>query len=249
MIELSIFGALSAFGAGIISFLSPCVLPLVPGYISYIGGQSLGQRESADNKRSFVETLAVLSLSLSFVLGFSTVFIAFGASASTIGRWLIAYRYEANIIGGMIIIIFGVFISGLIRFNWLEKEFRYYGNLPGGKGFSAYLLGLAFAFGWTPCIGPILGAILTLSATSGLVSGGTALLAFYSLGLGVPFILAALFTEHFMSHSQRLKKHGRVLQVIAGVLLIVMGLAMITGYLTDFSIWILKSFPWLGELG
>ncbi len=249
MIELSIFGALSAFSAGIISFLSPCVLPLVPGYISYIGGQSLSQQESAGNKRSFVETLAVLSLSLSFVLGFSTVFIAFGASASTIGRWLLAYRYEANIFGGIIIIVFGIFISGLIRFNWLEKEFRYYGNLPGGKGLSAYLLGLAFAFGWTPCIGPILGAILTLSATSGLASGGTALLAFYSLGLGVPFILAALFTERFMSHSQRLKKHGRILQIIAGGLLIVMGVAMITGYLTDFSIWILKSFPWLGQLG
>ncbi|MCK4710301.1 MAG: cytochrome c biogenesis protein CcdA [Gammaproteobacteria bacterium] len=249
MIELSVIGALSAFGAGLISFLSPCVLPLVPGYISYIGGQTLGHDQSGKNQRSLSETLATLSLSLSFVFGFSTVFIAFGASASTIGQWLLAYRYEANIFGGIIIIVFGVFISGLIRFNWLEKEFRYYGNLPGGRGLSAYLLGLAFAFGWTPCIGPILGAILTLSATSGLVSGGTALLAFYSLGLGVPFILAALFTEHFTNHSQRLKKHGRVLQIIAGGLLIIMGVAMITGYLTDFSIWILKSFPWLGELG
>lgn len=249
MIELSIIGALSAFGAGIISFLSPCVLPLVPGYISYIGGQSLGHDHPSKSNRSLTETLATLSLSLCFVLGFSTVFIAFGASATTIGRWLLAYRYEANILGGVIIIVFGLFISGLIRFNWMEKEFRYYGNLPGGRGLSAYLLGLAFAFGWTPCIGPILGAILTLSATSGLASGGIALLALYSLGLGVPFILAALFTERFMSHSQRLKKHGRVLQIIAGGLLIVMGLAMITGYLTEFSIWILKSFPSLGELG
>jgi len=249
MIELSIIGALSAFGAGIISFLSPCVLPLVPGYVSYISGQSVGHQKENQKSRSWSEILSTLSLSLSFVLGFSTVFIAFGASASTIGRWLFAYRYEANIVGGIIIIIFGLFISGLIRFNFLEKEFRYYGNLPGGRGVSAYLLGLAFAFGWTPCIGPILGAILTLSATTSLVNGGTILLAFYSLGLGVPFVLSALFTERFIAHSQRLKKQGKVLQIIAGSLLILMGIAMITGYLTDFSIWILKTLPWLGQLG
>ena len=247
MIELSLIGALSAFAAGIVSFLSPCVLPLVPGYISYIGGYSLGRE--APEVRSFRETLATLGLSLSFILGFSTVFIAFGASATTIGRWLSFYRYEANIIGGVIVIIFGVFMSGLLRINWLEKEFRYYGSLPGGRGFSAYLLGLAFAFGWTPCIGPILGAILTLGASANLVSDGTALLAFYSLGLGMPFILAALFTDRFMHHSKRLRKHGRVLQIITGGILIVMGVAMITGYMADFSIWILKTLPWLGELG
>ena len=249
MIELSLIGALSAFVAGIISFLSPCVLPLVPGYVSYIGGYSLGRKAQADGERSFRETLAVLGLSLNFVLGFSTVFIAFGASATTIGRWLSYYSYEANIVGGVIIIIFGVFLSGLLRIGWLEREFRYYGNLPGGRGLSAYLLGLAFAFGWTPCIGPILGAILTMGASSTLVSDGTALLAFYSLGLGVPFILAALFTERFMHHAKLLKKHGKVLQIITGGILILMGVAMITGYLSDFSIWILKTLPWLGELG
>jgi len=250
MIELSVIGALSAFAAGIVSFLSPCVLPLVPGYVSYIGGHSLGQQKAAaGDTRTFRETLAVLSLSFSFILGFSTVFIAFGASATTIGRWLSYYRYEVNIIGGIIIIIFGVFLSGLLRFGWMEREFRYYGNLPGGKGFSAYLLGLAFAFGWTPCIGPILGAILTLGASSTLVSDGTALLAFYSLGLGVPFILAALFTERFMRHSKRLRKHGRILQIITGGILIIMGVAMITGYMSDFAIWILKTLPWLGQLG
>jgi cytochrome c-type biogenesis protein len=249
MIELSLIGALSAFTAGIISFLSPCVLPLVPGYVSYIGGHSLGRQPLVPGKRSFLETMATLGLSLSFILGFSTVFIAFGASATTIGRWLSYYRYEANIVGGAIIIVFGVFMSGLIRISWLEKEFRYYGNLPGGRGISAYLLGLAFAFGWTPCIGPILGAILTMGASSTLVSDGTALLAFYSLGLGMPFILAALFTERFMYHSKRLKKHGKVLQVITGGVLILMGVAMITGYMADFSIWILKTLPWLGELG
>ena len=249
MIELSLIGALSAFTAGIISFLSPCVLPLVPGYVSYIGGYSLGRQTQAPGDRSLRETLAVLGLSLNFVLGFSTVFIAFGASATAIGQWLAYYSYEANIVGGVIIIVFGIFLTGLIRINWLEREFRYYGNLPGGRGLSAYLLGLAFAFGWTPCIGPILGAILTMGASSTLVSDGTALLAFYSFGLGMPFILAALFTERFMHHSKRLRKHGKVLQVITGGILILMGVAMITGYLTDFSIWILKTFPWLGTLG
>jgi len=249
MIELSLIGLLSAFGAGIISFLSPCVLPLVPGYLSYIGGNSIADQNQQQNTRSIHRTLKTLGLSFCFVLGFSTVFIAFGASATTLGRILSAYRYETNIVGGIIVIIFGVFLSGVIRINWLQREFRYYGALPGGRGLSAYLLGLAFAFGWTPCIGPILGAILTLSATSGLVSDGTALLALYSLGLGVPFVLAALFTERFMRHAQRLKRHGRVLQLITGGLLILMGVAMITGYLTDFAIWILKTLPWLGELG
>lgn len=249
MIELSLIGVLSAFGAGIISFLSPCVLPLVPGYLSYIGGYSIADQDQQKEQKLFSDSLKTLALSLNFVLGFSTVFIAFGASATTLGQWLSAYRYETNIIGGVIIIVFGIFISGLVRISWLQKEFRYYGDLPGGRGLSAYLLGLAFAFGWTPCIGPILGAILTLSATSGLVSQGTALLAFYSLGLGVPFILAALFTERFMHHAKSLKKHGRALQAVTGGLLIIMGVAMITGYLTNFSIWILKTFPWLGELG
>jgi cytochrome c-type biogenesis protein len=248
MIELSIIGATTAFIAGIISFLSPCVLPLVPGYVSYISGQSNIQSVKTGST-SWSEKLSSLPLSLSFVLGFSTIFIAFGASASLIGRYLMAYREEANLFGGIVIIIFGIFISGLIRFKWLEKETRYYGDVPGGKGVSAYLLGLAFAFGWTPCIGPILGSILTLSATSAALNQGTALLAIYSMGLGVPFILAAMFTEHFTKHSQALKKHGRKLQVIAGGLMILMGFAMIFGYITSFSIWILKTFPILGQLG
>lgn len=249
MIELSIIGISSAFIAGIISFLSPCVLPLVPGYLSYISGNTVRSENEGNRLLETHKTLKTLALSTSFVLGFSTVFIAFGASATALGQLLISYRYEANIVGGLIIIIFGISISGLVRINWLQKEFRYYGALPGGRGLSAYLLGMAFAFGWTPCIGPILGAILTLSATSGLMSGGTVLLAFYSIGLGVPFILAALYTEYFMRHAKRLKKHGRILQIITGGLLILMGVAMITGYLTDFSIWILKTMPWLGELG
>jgi cytochrome c-type biogenesis protein len=247
VIELSLIGLFTAFGAGVISFLSPCVLPLVPGYVSWIGGVTAGQTAQ---QRQLRELLSTLLLSFCFVLGFTTVFVAFGASASYAGQWLAAYRQEMNIAGGVIIIVFGLFISGLLRFRWLEREVRYYGNLPGGPGLGAYLLGLAFAFGWTPCIGPILGAILTLSATtSSLVSDGSLLLAVYSLGLGIPFMLAALFTERFTRQMQRLKRQGLWLQRVAGLLMIVMGVAMITGYLTDFSIWILKTFPWLGNLG
>lgn len=248
MLEISGIGITTAFLAGIVSFLSPCVLPLVPGYLSFIGGQSLDKMK--ESRLASRENLTVLGLSLCFILGFSTVFIAFGASASLIGRILSAYRYELNIVGGTIIIIFGLFMTGLFRFNWMQREFRFHGsNLRGGRPVAAYLLGLAFAFGWTPCIGPILGAILTLSATSGLVSNGTALLAIYSAGLGVPFIAAALFTDHFLRHASRLRRHGPTLHIIAGVLLIIMGIAMITGYLTTFGWWLLKVFPVLGQIG
>lgn len=245
--EISGIGILSAFGAGIVSFLSPCVLPLVPGYLSYIGGQSLDEMRSSGVTSK--ETLIILGMSLCFVLGFSTVFIAFGASATALGQFLLKYRYEVNIAGGVIIIIFGLFMTGLLKTNLLQREFRFYSQLPGGKAASAYLLGLAFAFGWTPCIGPILGAILTVSATSGVVGNGTALLAIYSLGLGVPFILAALFTEQFLHHANRFRRHGPLIHKIAGGIMILMGIAMVTGYLGRFAFWLLEVFPWLGELG
>ncbi len=248
MIELSVIGMATAFVAGIISFLSPCVLPLVPGYVSFIGGNSLDQQQEPGG-RSLKQSLVTMGLSLNFILGFTTVFVAFGASASIIGQWLSYYRWEVNIIGGVMVIIFGLLLSGVLNISWMGREFRYFGKLPRGGPFSAYLLGVAFAFGWTPCIGPVLGAILTLGATSALVTDGTALLAFYSLGLGIPFMLAALFTDRFMQHSSVLRKHGKTLQLIAGGLMILMGVAMITGYLNDFSIWILKAVPWLGTLG
>ncbi len=248
MLEISGIGILSAFGAGLISFLSPCVLPLVPGYLSYIGGQSLD--EMREREISSRETLAILALSFSFILGFASVFIAFGASATFIGRLLMVYRYESNIAGGIIVIVFGLFLTGLLRFGWLQREFRFHG--PRGKGAhpaGAYLLGLAFAFGWTPCIGPILGAILTISATASQSSSGAALLAIYSMGLGVPFAAAAIFTDKFLRYSKRVRRHGQSLQIVAGAVLIVMGLLMVTGYLTVISLWFLHAFPWLTKLG
>lgn len=238
---------MAAFFAGIVSFLSPCVLPLVPGYLSYIGGQSL---DDLQGKRSAREKLSILILSVCFVLGFTTVFMAFGASATAIGQLLSTYRYEVNIVGGSIIIVFGLFLTGLLRINWLQREFRIHGNMGGGgRPLAAYVLGLAFAFGWTPCIGPILGSILMVSATTSSMGSGLALLGIYSLGLGLPFIAAGLFTDHFLHHTRNIRKHGRVLHLVAGGLMIIMGIAMITGYLSDFSWWLLKAFPWLAKIG
>ena len=189
MFEISNLGVITAFAAGMISFLTPCVLPLVPGYISYVAGHSLADRQAGEG---WAVRVRAVGLSACFVLGFSTVFVLLGASATALGRLLLAYLYELNIVGGAIVIIFGLITIGLLRFPWLMREHRFHGVAPRGRPISSYLLGLAFAFGWTPCIGPILGAILTLSASTTTVANGVVFLAIYSLGLGVPFLVAAL---------------------------------------------------------
>ena len=246
MSEISNIGLLTAFAAGAISFLSPCVLPLVPGYVSYVAGGAI-PRDSGGSALAL--RLPAVGLSLCFVLGFSTVFVLLGASATALGQLLLNYRYELNIVGGVIVILFGLFLIGLIRPTWLMREFRLHAAIAGGRPFSAYVLGLAFAFGWTPCIGPILGAILTVSAASATVSGGVALLATYSLGLGVPFLLAALFTDSLMARLKAMGRIGWLLQLAAGAVLILMGLAMVTGQLTAFSYWLLETFPVLNRIG
>jgi cytochrome c-type biogenesis protein len=242
--EISNVGIMAAVAAGAISFLSPCVLPLVPGYISFIAGNSA--RERSDGERG---KMAAALLSLFFVLGFSTVFVALGASATALSRLLRAYSFEAGLVGGAVIVLFGLFTMGLVSFPWLQRDARYHGAIPGGGPLGAYLLGLAFAFGWTPCIGPILGAILTVSAVSATASNGIALLALYSLGLGIPFVLAAVFTQSLMSTLPRMRRAGRILQVGAGGIMIVMGLAMMTGQMTRFAFWLLETFPAFGSIG
>ncbi len=246
MLELSSIGVLTAFAAGTISFLSPCVLPLVPGYVSYVAGQTL---HGAQKPRGPAARLPALSLSLLFVLGFSTVFVALGASATALGQLLLRYRYETNIVGGAIIIVFGLFMLGMLRLPWLQRDVRFHARIPGGRPLGAYFLGLAFAFGWTPCIGPVLGAILTVSATSVTVADGVMLLAVYSIGLGVPFLLAAAFTDGLAARLKLFGRAGRLLQIAAGVIMIVMGIAMITDQLSAFSYWLLDMFPVLGNIG
>lgn len=245
MPEIAGIGILTAFAAGVVSFLSPCVLPLVPGYVSYVAGQSLagGAAQVAERRR-----IAVLGLSGAFVLGFSSVFVAFGASASAIGRLFMAYRYEAGLLAGAIIVVFGLHMMGAFRFNWMNRDLRFMPDIPGGRPFGAFVLGTAFAFGWTPCIGPVLGAILTISATTLGVSDGAVLLAIYSLGLAVPFLLVAGFTDRFMANMARLRRLGRSLHLAAGGLLVAVGLLMATGSLFSFGTWMLATFPVFQEI-
>lgn len=244
MLEISGIGIIAAFLAGLISFLSPCVLPLVPGYLSYVTGQSLSE---ADKRVFSSERLAILGLSACFVLGFSLVFVALGAGMHVLGGALIRYKTEANIVAGLIVILFGLFMAGFVKWPWLQRELRFHGELKGGRAVSAGLLGIAFGFGWTPCIGPILGAILTVAATT--PTAGIYLLVVYSLGLGVPFLAAALFTDWFLRHTGKARLASPWLYRIAGLLLILMGVAMITGYLSTFSFWLLEAFPILGSIG
>src|SRR6266849_6763868 len=246
LMTVSLFAILTSFAAGIVSFLSPCVLPLVPGYVSYIAGQSFNGHASEAAAR---KTLTALRLSAFFVLGFSTVFVILGASATALGQLFLSYRYEANLTAGAVVIVFGLLMMGLIRWPWLQQDFRLHLDLPGGRPVAAYVLGLAFAFGWTPCIGPVLGAILTTSAVSATVPQGIALLFVYSLGLGVPFLAAAIFTEWLLVQLRLLARIGRFLQIGAGGLLVAMGAAMMTGELSAFSYWLLETFPVFARIG
>src|SRR6516164_9406353 len=174
MTILSGIGLLTSFGAGVISFVTPCVLPLVPGYVSYVAGDALTGEA--------VKPLAALHLSLFFVLGFSTVFMVLGASATTIGQLLLSYRQEENLVGGAIVLLLGLFMMGVAKLSWLQREYRLHLSVSGGRPVAAYIIGVAFAFGWTPCIGPVLGAILTTSTVAATVPQGVILLGFYSLG-------------------------------------------------------------------
>ncbi len=246
MPDLTAFGLVIAFLAGTISFISPCVLPLVPGYISYVAGQTAN---STSGIGKVPRQAAAAGLSVMFVLGFTTVFSIMGASATALGQFFLSYRYELNIAGGVIVIFMGALMLGLTVFPALERDFRFHLDIPGGKPLSAYVLGLAFGFGWTPCIGPVLGAILTVSAARATVSEGVLMLVVYSLGLGLPFILSAAFTSHLTRNLKTIKRLGRRIQQIAGLSLVAMGIAIITGQLTVLAYWLLDVFPILGRVG
>lgn len=245
MPELSGIGLIAAFLAGAVSFVSPCVLPLVPGYVSYVAGHTAGTMdiEPSDRRRQ------AISMGLYFVVGFSTIFMALGASATTLGQMLLSYRYELNLVGGAIVILFGLFMIGMAKIKVMQREFRFHLSVPGGRPISAYVLGLAFGFGWTPCIGPILGAILTASAASATVPEGVTLLAIYSAGLGIPFLLAAAFTDRLTRRLRTIGQIGRRLHQVAGLVMVAMGIAMMTGQLSALSYWLLDAFPALGRIG
>lgn len=242
MADPSLLGMMAALLAGTISFVSPCVLPLVPGYVSYIAGGTVAGAVAPSRRQA-------LWLSLCFVFGFSTIFMILGASATMLGQSLLRWRYELNFIGGGVVILFGLFMIGATRITAMSRDIRFHLDIPGGRPVASYVLGLAFGFGWTPCIGPILGAILTASAASATVGQGVALLAVYSAGLGVPFLIVAGLTDRLARRLRGIGRVGRRLHQAAGVVMILMGLAMMTGRLSALSYWLLDAFPVLGTIG
>jgi len=236
----------AALVAGMLSFLSPCVLPLVPPYLVYLAGSSLERFADAETKpRVRRETLAAALL---FVLGFSTIFVALGASASAIGTVVRAYSNELAILAGIAIIVMGLHFLGLTPIAWLMREKRFALAKPVGL-WGAYLMGLAFALGWTPCIGPILAAILAVAASEETVAKGAGLLAVYSLGLGVPFVAAALAVEPFAAFLVRFRGHLGLVEKTIGGLLVLTGIAFLTGTVGQASYWLLDTFPMLGKIG
>lgn len=239
-------GFLSAFGAGALSFLSPCVLPLVPPYLCYMAGISVdefrGETPQINRRGLFIA-------SLTFVLGFTTVFVLLGMSASLAGQYLRLYQRELAIVAGIVIIIMGLNFMGLLRLGLLSREARIQVQGKRAHPFSSYIMGLAFAFGWTPCIGPVLGPILTMAGGRGSAAEGGVLLAVYSLGLGVPFLLAALFSGKFMQFLARFKVHFGRVEKVMGILLVLAGIAFLTGGMERFAFWLIEMFPALATFG
>jgi cytochrome c-type biogenesis protein len=236
----------AALIAGMLSFLSPCVLPLVPPYLVYLTGTSLERFADAQGKPR-LSGHTVLAAFV-FVLGFSTVFVVLGASASLIGALVRAYSADLAIVAGIGIIIMGLHFLGITPIAWLMQEKRVQVAKPVSL-WGAYLMGLAFALGWTPCIGPILAAILAIAASEATVAKGAGMLAVYSLGLGVPFIIAALAIEPFAAFLVRFRAHLGLVEKAMGGLLVLTGIAFLTGAVGQFSYWLLDTFPSLGNIG
>ncbi|MGB5559131.1 MAG: cytochrome c biogenesis protein CcdA [Paracoccaceae bacterium] len=230
--------------AGLLSFLSPCVLPIVPPYLAYMSGISMSEM-TAQGRGS---NRAILP-ALFFVLGLSTVFLFLGFTASAFGAFFLQNQVLFARISGLVVIVFGLHFLGLFRIPILDREARLDAGDRGGSAFGAYVLGLAFAFGWTPCIGPQLGAILSLAASEASVARGTALLGVYAAGLGIPFLLVALFVQRSIGLMNRLKPYMGVIEKAMGLLLVLVGLALLTGAFTALSWWLLETFPSLALLG
>jgi cytochrome c-type biogenesis protein len=243
-VNVTYFGALFA---GFLSFMSPCVLPLVPPYLAFLGGTTFDQLAGKDEMPPHVYRSVVLS-AFAFVLGFTTVFVTLGATATVAGQLLAENLPLLAKIAGVVIIIFGLHFLGLINLPILNREARFDADVrPGIIG--AYIIGLAFAFGWTPCIGPVLGAILAVAAGEDSVRQGVILLLVYSLGLGIPFILAALAIKPFMHTMQRYRKHLGLIEKVLGGFLVLTGILFLTDSMTLIAGWILQTFPGLATIG
>ncbi|MBT0956602.1 cytochrome c biogenesis protein CcdA [Alphaproteobacteria bacterium KMM 3653] len=235
---------LVALIAGLISFASPCVLPIVPPYLAYMGGISMSEMAGEETPRRRVMVTA-----LCFVLGLSTIFLLLGFTASIFGAFFLQNQSIFNGVAGVLVMIFGAHFLGVFRIPFLEREARMDAGDRGGSAFGAYILGLAFAFGWTPCIGPQLGAILSLAASEADVAKGTMLLAVYAAGLGIPFLLVAAFFPRLQGVMAWMKRHMAQIERVMGLLLWTIGLLMLTGGFSQFSYWLLEVFPALATLG
>ena len=234
------FELLVAFGAGLISFLSPCVLPLIPGYISYISGSSLNELVKKKN----VDLTPIIL----FTVGFSIVFIIFGAASTYLGQVLLQNSYELRIAAGLVIVLLSLHILGLINIKFLNYEKRIQTKVN-NNFYSPILIGMAFAFGWTPCIGPILGSILVLAATEESINKGILLLIFYSLGLALPFILSGYLIQKFLIFSRNFKKNINLVTKIGGIVLLITGLLILTNQLQALGYYLLNIFPFLQNFG
>jgi cytochrome c-type biogenesis protein len=237
---------LAALFAGVVSFLSPCVLPLVPPYLVFLAGTSLERLAGSEPEPRVRRETTVAALL--FVLGFSTVFVALGASASVVGSLIREYSGPLSTIAGIAIIIMGLHFLGVTPIALLHRQKRVDVTKPVGL-WGAYVMGLAFAFGWTPCIGPILAAILAVAASEQTVAKGAGLLAIYSMGLGIPFIAAAFAVEPFAAFLARFRKYLRRVEQVMGGLLVLTGIAFLTGTINEISVWLLDVFPGLGNIG
>ncbi|WP_027486464.1 cytochrome c biogenesis CcdA family protein [Allorhizobium undicola] len=241
---------LTALLAGALSFLSPCVLPLVPPYLCYMAGISVEEFRGKDGQGATAAARgAVMVSALCFTLGFATVFVALGAGASSIGMMLRQHLDLLSKVGGLIIIVMGLNFLGLFRIGLLAREMRFSGSGKPATATGAYIMGLAFAFGWTPCIGPVLGAILAVAAARDTVGQGALLLSVYSLGLAVPFWIAAGFSGAFMRFLARFRRHLGLVEKAMGLLLVLTGLAFVFGFVSDLAIWFQQSFPILSKIG
>ena len=229
-----------AFGAGLISFLSPCVLPLIPGYISYITGNSLNELV----EKKIVNLIPIIL----FTIGFSIVFVIFGAASTYLGQILLQNSYELRIVAGLVIIILSLHIIGIINLKFLNYEKRIQAN-SNTYFYSPILIGMAFAFGWTPCIGPILGSILVLAATGESINQGILLLIFYSLGLAIPFILSGYLIQKFLIFSKNFRKNINLVSKIGGIILLITGILILTNQLQALGYYLLNIFPYLQNFG
>jgi len=244
MMEITFFGA---FLAGLLSFGSPCVLPLIPAYISFLGGASLGQLTEEDLDTATQKR--VLFSAFAFVLGFSTIFISLGATATAISALLAQNSIILSQIAGVIIVIFGLHYMGIFRIGFLNFEKRFHLESKPAGYIGSYILGLAFAFGWTPCVGPILASVLMVAASSDSIAYGISLLSIYTAGLGIPFLIAAFAVKPFMLFLNRFKKQMNKIEITIGTLLIVTGVAIFTGDLADVSNWLINTFPGFTKIG